>query len=584
MDFNYNKFLIKNFFNLNKKYLVPRYQREYSWGKNEIKAFLNDIINNIKIDANGKIHSTEYFFGNCLFVGNLSDSSKEVSIIDGQQRITTFTIFLSVLSRKFNEIGEKSAADIIWKYIMAVDDDGEEYAILVNDTPNPYFQYLIQTRQNDNDNTKLPRTKEEQTIKEAYDYFNTQLSNNKLVNQFKKIFNKEIEYLELLKVVRSQILESFIICIWTSSAKNANTLFETLNAKGLELTSIDLIKNCIFEKLTKTQPTDYASNMWKEIIDNLNISNNKITMSTFYRHYWISKYSKCTENHLYDEFLKVTALDNNFDYGAFLEDLVKNSKLYVDIIMPSIKNFDNRKDMVSIIESLKSINEVFKVTQSRVILMAVLSMYKQQLLTRKQLENFLNYLENFHFAYNGLCALRPNILESLYSKYAIALRKSDTKEKAYNLLEELERKLDNLFPKYDLFEQKFVNNLKFSKKNISSNVLTKYVVNKIENSFSHSTCNHNDGSIEHIISEDDNELTLNIGNLILLEEVINNKIPKSATFATKKSDFYERSTYKQIGEFCMAYDNFTLENITSRAKKLCDYYYVNILKRKKIVD
>ena len=578
MDFNYNKYSIKSFFNSKKKYIVPRYQREYSWGDYELKEFYNDIISNIKIN-NNELISTEYFFGNLLFVGDLAGTSKTVDIIDGQQRITTFTIFLSALSKMFYEIGETKMGDILWENIMAKDDDGNEYAVLVNDTPNPYFQYLIQTK-NPMSNDKLnPSTEEEDNIYRAYQYFYNQLSKNTLIKTFKTILTENFEYIDLLKAVRKQLLDSFVICIWTTDVSHANIIFETLNAKGKELASIDLIKNCIFEKLSSTEPTDDALNKWKQIIKNLNSSNLRISMSTFYRHYWISKYSKCTESKLYDSFLKEKSLKKKEELTNFLIDLVDNSELYIQIISPKIEHYGNRKEKQFIVQSLKNINNVFNVTQTRVILMAILSLYKKYFLSDKQLKNILNYIENFHFAYTGLCALRANKLEGIYSKYAILLRACNNKTEANSVIDELKSQLDMLFPKYNDFKENFMLKLKYSKKPFSSNVLTKYVVNKIENSYSNREYDYDDGSIEHIISESPNDITLNIGNLILLEQRLTNNMPNDISISDKITNYYKESNYKHIKYFCEQYSSFLEKDIIGRAEKLCEYYYTNIINK-----
>ena len=578
MDFNYNKYSIKSFFNSKKKYIVPRYQREYSWGDYELKEFYNDLVSNIIIN-NNKLSNTEYFFGNLLFVGDLTGTSKDVAIIDGQQRITTFTIFLSVLSKMFYNIGETKMGDILWENIMAKDDDANEYAVLVNDTPNPYFQYLIQTKNSSSINIINPSTEEEDNIYRAYQYFYNQLSENVLIKTFKNRSIENFEYIDLLKAVRNQLIGSFVICIWTTEISHANIIFETLNAKGKELASIDLIKNCIFERLSSTEPTDDALNKWKQIIKNLNSSNLRISMSTFYRHYWISKYSKCTEGKLYDYFLKEKNLKKTEDCTNFLIDLVDNSELYIHIISPKIEHYGDRKEKQFIVQSLKNINNVFNVTQTRVILMAILSLYKKNFISDKQLKSVLKYLENFHFCYTGLCALRSNKLETIYSKNAIQLRMCNNKNETNIVIEELKKQLDVLFPKYNDFKENFMSKLKYSKKSLSTNLLTKYVVNNIGNSFSNREYDYDDGSIEHILSESLSDINLSIGNLILLEQTINNNIPNNISINDKIANYYEKSNYTQVKYFCKQYHSFSEQDIVKRAEKLCQYYYTKIINR-----
>ena len=96
MDFNSKPITLQSFFT-DKEYIIPRNQREYSWRKEQLEDFYSDIISNIKVE-NGKYATQEYFFGTVILVGNMEKQDVPIEIIDGQQRITTITIFLSVLS------------------------------------------------------------------------------------------------------------------------------------------------------------------------------------------------------------------------------------------------------------------------------------------------------------------------------------------------------------------------------------------------------------------------------------------------------------------------------------------------------
>jgi uncharacterized protein with ParB-like and HNH nuclease domain len=81
--------------------IAPRFQREYSWTKEQVKELWDDIVTNITINDD-EISHEEYFIGALVLVGD--DKSSMLQIVDGQQRLTTITILLSVLCDRFLEI------------------------------------------------------------------------------------------------------------------------------------------------------------------------------------------------------------------------------------------------------------------------------------------------------------------------------------------------------------------------------------------------------------------------------------------------------------------------------------------------
>ncbi|MBU3090189.1 DUF262 domain-containing HNH endonuclease family protein [Clostridium gasigenes] len=581
MNFEYNNMQIRTLLGYNNKRLyIPRYQRDYSWGKEEITEFLNDILSEISINNEKELISSEYFFGTILLAGSFNESGRNIEVIDGQQRITTMTIFLSALAKNFYTIGNKKLGNLVWVYIMKEDDNGEHYKILKNDTTNHYFEYLIQMKEVCN---IIPIDEEQEKIKEAYEYFINILKEDKLIKRLKEV-NKNvkldnIEYLDILKVIRDQLLNSNIICISTKDKKSANSIFEILNAKGKKLESIDLIKNSIFNYLDTIEPTDHANNIWKNIKNKLVSRKERVEFSTFFRHYWISKYNKVKDDQLYREFTKTIKKEN---YKEFLEELEKMADLYIKIICPLAEDYENKKQYMYILESLKYLNDYFNIKQIRVLLLALFeARINREILTNKKFKEILVYLHGFHFTYNALCTKRSNALEGKYSRFAIKLNKAKDKQAANKIIDELKENLDATFPSYEEFEQEFIK-LEFSKQKNKYNMLSKYALNNIEKHYSRLDTSPINGSIEHILGEDVNRpYTLNIGNIILLEENLNNKAEDKDII--EKINIYEESSYKYVLKF--REDNkhvrvWNEEIIRHRAKQMAKLYYVEILGKK----
>lgn len=343
MDLNAYTRTISTLFSTNVKYIVPRFQREYSWTKEEINELWYDIISNIKLDGD-KPKNLEYFIGSLVLIGE--DKSSSLLIVDGQQRLTTITIFLSALVQTFNSIGERDLAQGIYNtYIEGKDFKNKPFFKLENENPKPFLQESIQYITKSD--TK-PITKEEKTLWESYNFFVNQLKKEALkddINFWHQLTGAEdVKYISILESIRDQILLHLkVIYITVASEDDAYMIFETLNARGKNLTSIDLVKNELFKTLNSTHPNDSAKTNWKKIQLNLMSRNNKINIETFFRHYWLSKYNFITESKIYKNF-KIESNKPNFDHFEFIKDLVSESDLYNKVANPLKTDWPNQED------------------------------------------------------------------------------------------------------------------------------------------------------------------------------------------------------------------------------------------------
>ena len=579
MNFKPDEKNIRSLLKSSCQFIIPRFQREYSWDKKNYQEFFEDMINNLVVDE-GNIKDDQYFLGTMLFVGNFTEKpDKPIEVIDGQQRLTTITILFSVLSDRFRELGEDTLSKQLFNYIMTTDDDGNEVRVLQSKSSYPYFVYYIQDREKTID--ALPNTEEENCIQETYEYFLQQTSENALKKLLKKRMGDDIvqsfSHLEILKALRDQVLGCTFISIAAADKDQANKIFAILNAKGKRLAYIDLIKNKIFEELKDGVDGTFAEESWDEIKKLLNSGAETIGMATFFRHYWISKYRRCNASVLYDNFNKTIAKKKE-TYKEFLRDLVNNAKNYVKIINPNRADYNNRKEYFWLVQSLSTMNKTFNVVQTRIALLALYDVKERNLISTAQFKKAIITMENFHFAFTAICSMRTNNLEAIYSRFAIDLRKCTNKQETSKVIEErLITPLEKLYPKYNSFKAGF-GELIYSKKDLPINVKTKYAVYKLNCYFSSKEIFEDDGSIEHIVSETAGENALNIGNLILLEQELNREAGERDYLG--KVYYYKKSNYDWIQKFVKENDAWSEEKIRDRAEKLADIYYKDILKRK----
>ena len=568
---------IRQLLNSKKQFVIPRFQREYSWEKKNYEEFINDIVSGLKIDADGEIVSDKYFLGTMLFIGSYTDgTAKVIRVVDGQQRLTVITILFSVISEKFKLAGNEKLSKIMFDYIMSMDDNGEPVRILKTTTSYPFFSNFIQDESKNH--ITEPTSEEEICIKETYDYFTSILTEKNIRKLLKKLNGIEceldrVEYIDLLKAIRDRILNSVFVSISTDTREQANMIFEILNAKGKRLAAIDLIKNKLFEKVNYTEPADFATETWKAIKKTLGSRKDMIGFAHFYRHFWNSKYKKTAEKDLYDDFNKT--IRGVEDAENFLKELKKESKQYLKIVYPERSDYDNKKEYYWLLQSLKILNEYFNIVQVRIVLLSLFDAKERDIISTVYFKKTILFLENFHFVYTALTSGKSNRFDSIFTAYAIKLRKANDKAEGHELLEKFMSKLKSILPKYDVFEKAFVK-LTYSKSKAADNIKTKYVLNKINSYYANKEVFDDQGSIEHIIPEtvDDKE-TLNIGNLILLEQRLN-RLCGNYDYSQKKN-LYAESSYREVKDFISNNYTWSKSDINQRAKEMAKIYYDKIL-------
>ena len=568
---------IKDLFISGHQFYIPRFQREYSWDEKNYGEFLSDIISNLKYE-NGSFVTSPYFLGTMLFIGNFTENQdREIVVVDGQQRMTTITILFSAMSDIFKKLGQESLSKGIFRYVMTTDDDENEVRILVSKTSYPYFSYFIQDR--DKKEKVKSNSEEEECIEKTYKYFIENISERKIRQKLKEKNGRadvdSVSYIDILKAVRDQVLGCTFVAISTKDKDQANRIFEILNAKGKRLAYIDLIKNKIFETLSKTEPVDTAEDKWNKIKEECN--NAGVGIGTYYRHFWISAYKKSSARQLYDDFLSTIKPTKESVCIEFLNRLLENVEYYRRIVKPCREDYNNRKEYFWLVQSLKVLSEDFNIAQVRVVLMPILWAKEKGIINHKRLKEIVSYIENFHFVYTALLSGKTNRLESIYSKFSIELRKCNNAHEAETVINNLLiLPMERLYPTYEDFRKGFTA-LKFSKQNSVANIKCRYALRKINCYYMQTDIYDDNESVEHILAESTSEESRSIGNLILLEIDLN--IEADNKDYSEKIGIYNKSRYNWIKKFVQSHKEWNVDMFEQRANSLAELYYKKILKR-----
>ena len=151
-------------------------------------------------------------------------------------------------------------------------------------------------------------TEEESNLFNAFSFFSKRLQKNNISKEFEVFWktskvNESTKYSEILEALRDQAL-TFLktIYITVGNEDEAYTIFETLNARGMNLSPVDLIKNEIFKVLADEHPVDAAKFKWKSLHNTLAAREERIDIDIYVRHFWLSKYEFTTEDKIYKSF------------------------------------------------------------------------------------------------------------------------------------------------------------------------------------------------------------------------------------------------------------------------------------------
>lgn len=517
----------------NKRYIVPRFQREYSWKEEEIDEFWDDIVQHIKIQ-DGCLVPSEYFIGCIVLVGE--ESKAAYHIVDGQQRLTTLTVLLRCIISRLKELNEDAAANALYANVIeGTDNDGKRYFKLVNETPKPFFQNELQSIEPQHLNEA--KTIEEKLLQSANVRF------KKKIESFKP---KSFSELDAVKSIREQVLNNLkVILVTAKDEDDAYTIFETLNARGISLTSVDLVKNWIFKNYSDKHPHDNAKDVWGHIKNDIAKFSD---LETFFRHYWNSRYAFASNDRLYKSFKDQLRRGRISSARDFLIEIQSAAGRYRKIGQPSDTDWPVQKEK-GIARSLALINQ-YRVTQVRPFLLALLEARDNKVIRQTAMIAIVQNIETFHFLFSSLCQERASGLEGTYTRaakqlYAAAGDKAKVLDSIKNLNDALTRKKP---------DQQKINSallrLSFSEGSDSNKKLIQTAFRKIEQYLLKTTeLIPGSVSIEHISDQSAGQAWMHtLGNLLPLDESINNRIKARLSFEQKKMH-YKNSKLKIVEHF-----------------------------------
>lgn len=276
-------------------YVLPHFQREYTWEKSQWQTLLLDAIaiyDETDISEAGAPSTIEHFLGSLVVIndGTLNGTVPVFKLVDGQQRLTTISLLLCALSR----VVAKSHVSLRKKIIKNLINEDEEGDV--------FFKLLPTTKYGDRSaytailsGEVMPDQKSR--VSQAFHYFHAELD--------QKVSSGAIDPERLFSVV----MNSFqVVFINLDSSENPYQIFESLNAKGKPLSQADLVRNYIAMRLPGAMQEQVFTKHWAHVEEWLQeqrlVGKSGLgELTAFLRHYLAMRSGVlCSVEHVYARF------------------------------------------------------------------------------------------------------------------------------------------------------------------------------------------------------------------------------------------------------------------------------------------
>jgi len=412
---------------------IPRFQRPYDWGSDNLTDFWNDLVSRSVID---------YFMGSLVLYRDGKESNV-LYLVDGQQRMTTTVITLGALRDSLLKLEENDLAQGIQNYLQTKDVDNKDRFVLEHTPANKYFQNAVLLKAADAD---YPTgTHEDRNLAFARRFIGAQLRFH--ISHFPTKEKK----VEAIKALRDKILALQYISIELDNEDDAYVIFETLNTRGKDLRVSDLVKNLFTRAIkAKVKGVDTAKEDWSGILHSFDSVKTPYDVDDFLLHYWLSKEAYVSKAKLFKAFKSATPQK---DAKSRLADLKDAAAPYIAIAAPREAKWT--KQETSIHSSLIAIS-TFRVAQAIPLVLAVMRLYRSGIIKIPQAATALRLIENFTFQFNAITQSRGGGgISAMYAKLAQTVTKCANGDKFAQLLKDMKAKFGERLPSEEEFDYPF---------------------------------------------------------------------------------------------------------------------------------
>ncbi|WP_236785593.1 DUF262 and DUF1524 domain-containing protein [Anaerococcus ihuae] len=451
--------------NGNKQFLIPVYQRFYSWDIGQCKRLWNDIVEMQKQGKHG------HFVGSIVNIAEqaMPTGVQKYMIIDGQQRMTTLTLLLLAL----RDYGIKNPDD---KTINArridnmllkneYEDGDERYKLLLTETDRDILISLVEE--------KPIREGTRSRLIENYNFFANKLADKEI--QPSEVY-ESIGKLQIVNITLDRAVD------------DAQAIFESLNSTGKELSESDLIRNYVLMGLEPSEQIYVYEHLWRPMEQLFVYETQGTVMDAFFRHYLTMKISRIPKlGRVYEEF-KLYHL--NCEFGTIRElcqDILNYAKHYTNIVFIRNSDTDLKKLYEDIIDLRMEVSYPF--------LLKIHHDSEEGLITSDELKEILKLCISYVLR-RAICEIPTNSLNKTFATMKNYIRPNDyvNSVKAFFLMLDTYKE----FPDNDKFEVAFVS------RDIYNMRARNYILSRLENFDNKAPIIIENFTIEHIMPQNKN--------------------------------------------------------------------------------
>ena len=390
--------------NTSRQFIVPIFQRNYSWQKSQYEQLWFDILRASKFKE-----KQNHFIGSIVYIdmGTPAGRPQQLLLIDGQQRLTTISILLCAIKdyvQKFNlETKLINLAKIKNQFLYNSDEIYEDrYKLLLNVQDKETYIKLI-------DNTIFTVNKPATNIIKCYEFF------------YERIEDFIKEYGQIDEIYAGIFKLSLVSISLDKDSDNPQMIFESMNSTGKDLSQTDLLRNYLLMDLTPEKQTRLYKTYWKpmEELFGEDIYKNDVNKFDYFIRDFLTLKSDtghiCKINNVYENF-KRYYLDNNCEKFAVLKDLFTYAKYYacIDLLQ---ENDDE----------LKLYWQEFKKLDSHVVYPFLLKLYddySRQILIKEDFKKILQVVISYLWR-RAICEIPTNSLSKTFATLYQAVDKED---------------------------------------------------------------------------------------------------------------------------------------------------------------
>lgn len=390
--------------NTSRQFIVPIFQRNYSWQKSQYEQLWFDILRASKFKE-----KQNHFIGSIVYIdmGTPAGRPQQLLLIDGQQRLTTISILLCAIKdyvQKFNlETNLINLAKIKNQFLYNSDEiDEDRYKLLLNVQDKETYIKLI-------DNTIFTVNKPATNIIKCYEFF------------YERIEDFIKEYGQIDEIYAGIFKLSLVSISLDKDSDNPQMIFESMNSTGKDLSQTDLLRNYLLMDLTPEKQTRLYKTYWKpmEELFGEDIYKNDVNKFDYFIRDFLTLKSDtghiCKINNVYENF-KRYYLDNNCEKFAVLKDLFTYAKYYacIDLLQ---ENDDE----------LKLYWQEFKKLDSHVVYPFLLKLYddySRQILIKEDFKKILQVVISYLWR-RAICEIPTNSLSKTFATLYQAVDKDD---------------------------------------------------------------------------------------------------------------------------------------------------------------